>query len=60
MNGKELRFKITKENERRYVELYIPKETEAAEISLNYADKPQTIQPSKPASKESESTGIEH
>ncbi len=40
MNGKELHFKITKENERRYVELYIPKETEAAEISLNYADKP--------------------
>jgi len=40
MNNKEARFKIIKENERKYVELYIPKEIEAAEISLNQADKP--------------------
>ena len=38
MNNKEVRFKIIKENERKYVELYIPKETEAAEIVINQAE----------------------
>ena len=40
MNNKEARFKIIEENERKYVELYIPKEIEAAEMILNQADKP--------------------
>ena len=40
MNNKEVQFKIIKENERRYVELYIPKGIEEAEIILNQADKP--------------------
>ena len=40
MNNKEVRFKIIEENERKYVELYIPKGIEEAEISLNQVDKP--------------------